>query len=107
MWDPKTGKFEHVAKSLSKRDSQGQAVVGGEIFVVGGYDNISSKYLKTGEKYSPETNKWSRLPNMNMARWALCFNMRAFKLSHLFSSSILEMTLLQFVITTAGGARAR
>lgn len=68
VWDPKTGKFEHVAKSLSKRDSQGQAVVGGEIFVVGGYDNISSKYLKTGEKFSPETNKWSRLPSMNMAR---------------------------------------
>ena len=65
MWDPKTGKFEHVAKSLSKRDYQGQAVVGGEIFVVGGYDNISSKYLKTGEKYSPETNKWSRLPSIN------------------------------------------
>ena len=43
MWDPKTGKFEHVAKSLSKRDSQGQAVVGGEIFVVGGYDNISRR----------------------------------------------------------------
>ena len=75
MWDPKTGKFEHVAKSLSKRDSQGQAVVGGEIFVVGGFDNISSKYLKTGEKYSPETNKWSRLPSMNMARWAQCSNM--------------------------------
>ena len=69
------GKFEHVAKSLSKRDSQGQAVVGGEIFVVGGYDNISSKYLKTGEKFSPETNKWSRLPSMNMARWAQCSNM--------------------------------
>ena len=101
MWDPKTGKFEHVAKSLSKRDSQGQAVVGGEIFVVGGFDNISSKYLKTGEKYSPETNKWSRLPSMNMARWA------QHVLSYLFSSSILEMTNLQFIITTAGGARAR
>ena len=105
MWDPKTGKFEHVAKSLSKRDSQGQAVVGGEIFVVGGYDNISSKYLKTGEKYSPETNKWSRLPSMNMARWAQCSIQHV--LSYLFSSSILEMTLLQSIITTAGGARAR
>ena len=28
-------------------------------------------------------------------------------LSYLFSSSILEMTNLQFIITTAGGARAR
>ena len=101
MWDPKTGKFEHVAKSLSKRDYQGQAVVGGEIFVVGGYDNISSKYLKTGEKFSPETNKWSRLPSMNMARWAQCSNMH-------FNCPILFLnTLLQFIITTAGGARAR
>ena len=60
MWDPKTGKFEYVAKSLGKRDSQGQAVIDGEIYVVGGYDNITTKYLRTVEKFNPEANKWSK-----------------------------------------------
>ena len=68
MWDPKTGKFEYVAKCLGKRDSQGQAVIDGEIYVVGGYDNITTKYLKSCEKYSPETNKWSRVASMRVAR---------------------------------------
>ena len=68
MWDPKTGTFEYVAKSLGKRDSQGQAVIDGEIYVVGGYDNITTKYLKTVEKFSPETNKWSKVPSMREAR---------------------------------------
>jgi len=43
VWDPKSGKFEQVANCLSKRDSQGQTNIDGEIYVVGGYDNISSK----------------------------------------------------------------
>ena len=68
VWDPKTGKFEYVAKSLGKRDSQGQAVIDGEIYVVGGYDNITTKYLKTVEKFSQETNKWSKVASMREAR---------------------------------------
>ena len=43
VWDPKCGKFAQVANCLSKRDSQGQTNIDGEIYVVGGYDNISSK----------------------------------------------------------------
>ena len=43
VWDSRTGKFDHIAKCLGKRDSQGQAVVEGEIYVVGGYDNITTK----------------------------------------------------------------
>jgi len=68
VWDPKSGKFEQVANCLSKRDSQGQTNIDGEIYVVGGYDNISSKYLKTVERYNPDTNKWTRLPSMNTPR---------------------------------------
>merc|ERR1719411_1513703 len=57
VWDPHTTTFQYISKSLGKRDSQGQAVIEGEIYVVGGYDNIKSWYLKSMEKYSPQTNK--------------------------------------------------
>merc|ERR1719411_2176203 len=68
VWDPDTGTFQYIAKSLGKRDSQGQAVIDGEIYVVGGYDNIKSRYLKSLEKFSPQSNKWTKLPSMNLAR---------------------------------------
>ena len=55
-------------QSLGKRDSQGQAVIEGEIYVVGGYDNIKSRYLRGLEKYSPHTNQWTKLPSMKTAR---------------------------------------
>ena len=44
MWNPETKSFRNISPCISKRDSQGQAVIDGEIFVVGGYDNISTKY---------------------------------------------------------------
>ena len=57
-----------MANSLGKRDSQGQAVIDGEIYVIGGYDNITSKYLKTVEKFSPDANKWTKVASMREAR---------------------------------------
>lgn len=68
VWNPDTGQFVEVAKSLTKRDSQGLAVINGEIFSIGGYDNISNKYLNCVEKYSPTLDCWSRVPPMNVAR---------------------------------------
>ena len=43
VWDPDTRKFTAIPRSLSKRDSQGQAVVNNEIYVIGGFDNISNR----------------------------------------------------------------
>ena len=43
VWDPDTRKFSAIPRSLSKRDSQGQAVVNDEIYVIGGFDNISNR----------------------------------------------------------------
>ena len=43
VWDPDTRKFTAIPRSLSKRDSQGQAVVNDEIYVIGGFDNISNR----------------------------------------------------------------
>ena len=44
VWDPDTRKFSAIPRSLSKRDSQGQAVVNDEIYVIGGFDNISNRW---------------------------------------------------------------
>ena len=45
VWDPETRKFTAIPRSLSKRDSQGQAVVNDEIYVIGGFDNISNRWV--------------------------------------------------------------
>ena len=47
VWDPDTRKFSAIPRSLSKRDSQGQAVVNDEIYVIGGFDNISNRFDAT------------------------------------------------------------
>ena len=46
VWDPDTRKFSPIPRSLSKRDSQGQAVVNDEIYVIGGFDNISNRLVE-------------------------------------------------------------
>ena len=45
-------------------------MIEGEIYVVGGYDNLKTRYLRTVEKYSPATNQWTRLPSMKLARYS-------------------------------------
>ena len=66
-------------------DSQGQAVVNDEIYVIGGFDNISNRlavvkknhpnnhtpdhrYLSSVEKYNPERGRWSKLWGMSLPR---------------------------------------
>jgi len=68
VWDPDTRKFSAIPRSLSKRDSQGQAVVNDEIYVIGGFDNISNRYLSTVEKYNPERGRWSKLSGLSLPR---------------------------------------
>lgn len=68
VWDPKTGKFSDIAVSLCKRDSQGQAVIDGEIYCVGGFDNIMNNYLDSVEKYSPARDKWTKVPRLSLPR---------------------------------------
>lgn len=68
VWDPLTGKFSDVSRCLGKRDSQAMAVVEGEIYSLGGYDNISNIYLSSCEKYSPNLDSWQSIPAMNVAR---------------------------------------
>ena len=83
VWDPDTRKFSPIPRSLSKRDSQGQAVVNDEIYVIGGFDNISNRlvekksncqimlltrYLSSAEKYNPERGRWSHLSGLSLPR---------------------------------------
>ena len=84
VWDPETRKFSGIPRSLSKRDSQGQAVVNDEIYVIGGFDNISNRlavikrfhqittsltrYLSSVEKFNPERGRWSKLSGLSLPR---------------------------------------
>ena len=68
VWDPNTGKFSDIPKGLCKRDSHGQGVIDGEIYLVGGFDNIMNNYLDSCEKFSPARNKWLKVPRLSLPR---------------------------------------
>jgi len=68
VWNPETGEFTEKSRSLSKRDSQGQIAMNGDIYCIGGYDNLTNTYLSSVEKYSPSSDTWSKLPPINTAR---------------------------------------
>ena len=68
VWDPTTATFTNIPHSLCKRDSQGQAVIDDEIYVVGGFDNIMNNYLDSVEKFSTTKNKWVKVPRLSLPR---------------------------------------
>lgn len=64
----KTNSWSNIASTLSKRDSLGLTMLEGEVFAVGGYNDLDCKYLKTVEKYDPKSNSWTKVKSMHMAR---------------------------------------
>lgn len=52
------------------RDAIGVGLLGDCLIAVGGYDG--NQYLKTVEKYDPETNEWSQLASLNYNRAGAC-----------------------------------
>ena len=50
VYNTRTKEWTTIADTLGKRDSLGLAELDGELYAVGGYDNLQNRYLKTVER---------------------------------------------------------
>jgi len=73
---PATYVVTHEQKCLPKaplrqvRKEHSAVYMGGYVWVMGGYDNVNNRFLKSCEKYDYKTNTWSFFKNMNTPRCA-------------------------------------
>lgn len=65
-YDPKTGRWNEIARMNQCRFGVGCAILDNYIFAVGGSDGTN---LKSVERYDPETNKWTFVASMSTARY--------------------------------------
>ncbi|VDO43771.1 unnamed protein product [Haemonchus placei] len=70
LLDPRVGRWEEVCPMLAARNSHGSAVLSGELYAAGGF-NEHSERLSSSEKYDPRTNKWTSVADMSCGRVGL------------------------------------
>ena len=56
---------------ISKRRNAQAVYLKGEVYILGGFDNCGT-YLTSVEKYTPSTNKWTRVSSMFDERHLFC-----------------------------------
>lgn len=69
-YDPTTDSWTFIANLDLSRDSIGIAVLGNSLILIGGYDGTN--YLKTVEKFDPETNQFEKLKSITFPRAGAC-----------------------------------
>ena len=60
--------WRRLPDTLTKRDSLGLAVFDGQLFAVGGFNNLENSYLNSVERYDPQRDRWLPVNPMQMAR---------------------------------------
>ena len=55
--DPSNGRVIHLHPMTKRRHSHSAAIIDNHIFVFGGFDNVSGKFLSSCEKYNPITDR--------------------------------------------------
>ncbi|TRY68736.1 hypothetical protein TCAL_10748 [Tigriopus californicus] len=68
VYDSRTRKWRTIANTLSKRDSLALVSLDGELYAVGGFNNLENKYLKSAERYDPTTDTWTEINSMQVGR---------------------------------------
>ncbi len=71
VYDPLTNRWEKRADMPTERGQTDAVVVGGKIYVLGGYTwrwvpGLPERFVKSIEEYNPKTDKWRQLPDMPM-----------------------------------------
>ena len=66
VFDPQTNAWTPLAPMSTGRDSFAMAVVQGELYVAGGYDETN--LMATAEAHDPQQNRWETVANMERAR---------------------------------------
>lgn len=73
-FDPHFNRWSHISPMNRRRGGLGVAVLRENLFAVGGHDqpgsNQNSKLtpIESAEKYCPESDQWTLLPNLTMPR---------------------------------------
>ncbi len=71
VFDPRSGRYRELAPLPEPLNHIGLTEYRGDIYVAGGYGRlIDAKTRKTFYRYDPESNRWSRLPDMPVPRAA-------------------------------------
>ena len=71
VYDPLTNRWEKRADMPTERGETSAVVVGGKIYVLGGYTwrkvpGLAERFVTRIEEYNPKTDKWRKLPDMPM-----------------------------------------
>jgi N-acetylneuraminic acid mutarotase len=78
VYDPLTGRWEKRADMPTERGRIQPVVVGGEVYVIGGYDlfgaggfgDVAQQFLTQIEVYNPKTDSWLKRRNMPMFKFS-------------------------------------
>ena len=70
VYDPKNNRWTEIAEMPTSKALHTASVIDGKIYVIGGgfWDNDRFIYLSTVEIYDPETDRWTREPDMPTRR---------------------------------------
>ena len=73
VYDPLTNRWEKRADMPTERGQTDAVVVGGKIYVLGGYTwlrapGLPERFVRSIEEYNPKTDQWRKLPNMPMLK---------------------------------------
>ena len=63
----KSGLWHNLPNTLTKRDSLGLLSCDGEIYAIGGFNNIAKQYLKSAERFDPLENQWIQMKPMHVS----------------------------------------
>ena len=66
MYDPQANAWTQLASMGTARRVHASAVVGGKLYVFGGFDG--DEYLSTAEVYDPASDSWAQVTSLTSAR---------------------------------------
>ena len=66
MYDPQADAWTQLASMGTARRNHASAVVGGKLYVFGGWD--ANQRLSTAEVYDPASDSWAQGPSLTSSR---------------------------------------
>ena len=70
VYDPQADAWTQLARMGTARRAHASAVVGGKLYVFGGYDAATQR-LSTAEVYDPASDSWAPVTSLASARTSL------------------------------------
>ena len=71
VYDPQSDAWSQLASMGTARRAHAPAVVGGKLYVFGGYGAAVTQRLSTAEVYDPASDSWAPVTSLTSARNSL------------------------------------